>query len=44
MREINQRRSNLKDKLRKYKDDNIARLTANGELTKELIESYLQNK
>lgn len=44
MREINQHRSNLKDKLRKYKDDNIARLTANGELTKELIESYLQNK
>lgn len=44
MRELNQRRSELKCQLAKFKEENIARLTANGELTKELIESYLQNK
>lgn len=44
IREINQRRSELKRQLAQLKDDRISRLTANGELTIEFIESYLQNK
>ena len=44
MRELNQRRSELKCQLAKFKEEYIGRLTANGELSKELIERYLQNK
>ena len=44
MRELNQRRSELKCQLAKFKEEYIGRLTANGELSKELIECYLQNK
>ena len=44
MRELNQRRSELKCQLAKFKEEYIGRLTANGELSKELIEYYLQNK
>ena len=44
MRELNQRRSELKCQLAKLKEEYIGRLTANGELSKELIECYLQNK
>lgn len=44
MRELNQRRSELKCQLAKLKEEHIGRLTANGELSKELIECYLQNK
>ena len=44
MRELNQRRGELKCQLAKFKEEYIGRLTANGELSKELIECYLQNK
>ena len=44
MRKLNQRRSELKCQLAKFKEEYIGRLTANGELPKELIECYLQNK
>ena len=44
MRKLNQRRSELKCQLAKFKEEYIGRLTANGELSKELIECYLQNK
>lgn len=43
MREMNRRRAELKDQLKEYKADNIARLTANDELSKEQIENYLHN-
>lgn len=41
MTEINKRRNELNGQLKKFKDDNIARLTADDELTEELIEYYL---
>ena len=44
MRELNQRRSELKCQLAKFKEEYIGRLIANGELSKELIEYYLHNK
>ena len=44
MRELNQRRGELKCQLAKFKEEHIGRLTANGELSKELIVCYLQNK
>lgn len=44
MRELNQLRSEHKCQLAKFKEEHIGRLTANGELSKELIECYLQNK
>lgn len=44
MDELNKRRSEIEQQLKTFKADGIARLTADGELTKELIESYLQNK
>lgn len=44
MLELNKRRSGLTRQLEEFKDAGIARLTANGDLTKEIIESYLQNQ
>lgn len=44
MAELNKRRSETERQLAKFKADGIARLTSNGELTKELIESYINNK
>lgn len=44
MGELNKRRSEIEQQLKKFKADGIARLTANGELTKELIEMFLKNK
>ena len=44
MDELNKRRSAIEQQLKKFKADGIARLTADGELTKELIESYLSCK
>ena len=44
MRELNQRLSELKCQLAKFKEEYIGRLIANGELSKELIEYYLHNK
>lgn len=43
MGELNKRRSEIEQQLKKFKADGIARLTAGGELTKELIESYLSS-
>ena len=42
MRELNQLRSNLEQQLAKFKDEGFARLSADGELSKEIIESYLR--
>lgn len=44
MDELNKRRSEIEHQLKTFKADGIARLTADGELTKELIESYLSSK
>ncbi len=44
MTELNKRRSDIKRELKKFKADGIARLSANGELTKGFIESYLSSK
>ena len=41
MGELNKRRSEIEQQLKKFKADGIARLTANGELTKEFIEMFL---
>lgn len=43
MREMNQRRDEIKNQLKEYKAENIARLTANDELSKEQIENYLHS-
>lgn len=43
MREMNQRRTVLKEQLRKFKADKIAQLTANGELSKEQVGYYLHS-
>ena len=44
MMELNKRRSDIERELKNFKADGIAQLTANGELTKEFIESYLSSK
>lgn len=44
MTELNKRRSDIERELKNFKADGIARLTADGELTTELIESYLSSK
>lgn len=44
MDDLNKRRGEIEQQLKKFKADGIARLTADGELTKELIESYLSSK
>lgn len=43
MDELNKRRSAIEQQLKKFKADGIARLTADGELTKELIELFLKH-
>lgn len=44
MNELNKRRSEIEQQLKTFKADGIARLTADGELTKELIELFLKSK
>lgn len=44
MDNLNKRRGEIEQQLKKFKADGIARLTADGELTKELIEMFLKSK